>query len=40
MKNSKDEKIDSTPVAQMIYSISTDVQLEKGEMLIKGKEAK
>ncbi len=40
IKNSKDEKIDSTPVAQMIYSISTDVQLEKGEMLIKGKEAK
>lgn len=40
LKNSNDEKIQSTPVAQMIYSISTEVVLEKGEMLIKGKEAK
>ncbi|WP_026884310.1 peptidase U32 family protein [Clostridium akagii] len=40
LKNDNYEKIPSTPVAQMIYSISTDVVLEKGEMLIKGKEAK
>lgn len=40
IKNSRDEKIESTPVAQMVYSISIDVILEKGEMLIKGKGAK
>ena len=40
LKNNNDEKIESTPVAQMIYSISTNVVLQKGEMLIKGKEAK
>ncbi len=40
LKNNNNDKIESTPVAQMIYSISTNVVLQKGEMLIKGKEAK
>ncbi|AGK97279.1 peptidase U32 family protein [Clostridium pasteurianum] len=37
LKDKNDKPIESTPVAQMIYSIRTDVVLEKGNMLIKGK---
>ncbi|SMC21512.1 putative protease [Clostridium acidisoli DSM 12555] len=40
IRNNKNEKIESTPVAQMIYSISVNDVLEKGDMLIKSKEAK
>jgi putative protease len=40
IRDRKNEKIESTPVAQMIYSIATDYVLEKGDMLIKNKEAK
>jgi putative protease len=39
IRDRKNEKIESTPVAQMIYSIATDYVLEKGDMLIKSKEA-
>ncbi|MFT8313534.1 MAG: U32 family peptidase [Clostridium sp.] len=37
LKDKNDKPIESTPVAQMIYSIKTDVVLEKGNMIIKGK---
>lgn len=37
IKDKNDKPIESTPVAQMIYSIKTDVVLEKGNILIKGK---
>lgn len=40
IKNNKNEKIESTPVAQMLYSIKSDTILKKGDMLIKAKEAK
>ncbi|MFL0249945.1 U32 family peptidase [Clostridium neuense] len=38
MKNEKGEKIESAPVAQMIYTIKCDEVLSKGNMLIKEKE--
>jgi len=38
IRDKKNEKIESTPVAQMIYSIATDYVLEKGDMLIKSKQ--
>lgn len=37
MRNSKDEKIQSAPSAQMIFTIKTDIELEKDDMLIKSK---
>lgn len=37
MKNEKGEEIESTPVAQMIYTIKCDEILSKGNMLIKEK---
>lgn len=37
IKDKNDKPIESTPVAQMIYSIRTEVVLEKGNILIKGK---
>ncbi|WP_234121067.1 peptidase U32 family protein [Clostridium hydrogenum] len=37
LKNKKGEVIDSTPVAQMIYTIKSDEVLEKGNMIIKEK---
>lgn len=37
LKDKNDKPIEATPVAQMIYSIKTDVLLEKGDMLIKQK---
>lgn len=37
LKDKNDKPIESTPVAQMIYSIKTDVVLEKGNILIKEK---
>ncbi|NMM65599.1 U32 family peptidase [Clostridium sp. P21] len=37
MKNEKGEKIESAPSAQMIYTISTSVELKKDDMLIKSK---
>lgn len=37
MKNDKGEEIESTPVAQMIYTIKCDTVLNKGNMLIKQK---
>lgn len=40
LKDKNDKNIESTPVAQMIYSIQTDIILEKGDMLIKSKETK
>lgn len=40
IKNSKNEEVDSTPVAQMLYSIDMEYDLEKGDMIIKRKEAK
>jgi putative protease len=38
IRDKKNEKIESTPVAQMIYSIATEYVLEKGDMLIKSKQ--
>lgn len=37
MRNSKGEKIQSAPSAQMIFAIKTDIELEKDDMLIKSK---
>ncbi len=37
MRNSKGEKIQSAPSAQMIFTIKTDIELEKDDMLIKSK---
>ncbi|KOF56092.1 MULTISPECIES: peptidase U32 family protein [Clostridium] len=37
IRNEKGEEIESTPVAQMIYTIKCDMVLEKGNMLIKQK---
>ena len=34
IRNLEGKKIESTPVAQMIYTISSDVKLEKNDMLI------
>lgn len=37
MRNSKGEKIQSAPSAQMMFTIKTDIELEKDDMLIKSK---
>ncbi|WP_010235993.1 peptidase U32 family protein [Clostridium arbusti] len=37
LRDKNNKKIESTPVAQMIYSIETSLVLEKGDMIIKGK---
>lgn len=37
MRNSKGEKIQSAPSAQMIFTIKTDIELEKDDILIKSK---
>lgn len=37
MKNEKGEKIESAPSAQMIFTISSDIKLRQGDMLIKNK---
>ncbi|MBI6873952.1 peptidase U32 family protein [Clostridium aciditolerans] len=37
MRNGKGEKIESAPSAQMIFTIKTDIELEKDDMLIKSK---
>ncbi|MDF2503176.1 U32 family peptidase [Clostridium sp.] len=37
LRDKNNKKIESTPVAQMIYSIETNLVLEKGDMIIKGK---
>lgn len=38
MHNEEGKKIESTPVAQMIYSIKTDKRLHEKDMLIKSKD--
>jgi putative protease len=40
MKNKKGEKIESAPSAQMIFTITTETELQEGDMLIKGKDTK
>ncbi len=37
MKNGKGEKIEVAPSAQMIYTVSTSIELQKDDMLIKSK---
>lgn len=37
LRNNEGEKIETAPVAQMIFSFLTDIPLEKGDMLIKEK---
>ncbi|WML35177.1 U32 family peptidase [Clostridium sp. OS1-26] len=37
MRNSKGEKIQSAPSAQMIFTVKTDIELEKDDILIKSK---
>lgn len=40
MKNKHGENIDSAPSAQMIFTISTETELQEGDMLIKNKDGK
>lgn len=40
MRDMEGNKIDSTPQAQMVYTIKTNVKLMKDDLLIKGKEEK